>query len=264
MIRIAVMGTAGRMGHTISKTIIADKQNKFQLTAAIQRASNGDTNRGLNLECETHLPIVDSIENAGFDLLIDFSTVSTTLENLQFCKKNNKMIVIGTTGFNSDQMQQINQASQVIPIILSANMSIGVNLCFGLLEKITEVIGRDSDIEICETHHRNKLDAPSGTALKMGEIIAKSLGRDLKDCAVYGREGVGEIRNKNTIGFSSIRAGDVVGEHTVLFATQGERFELTHKAGSRETFAMGAIRAASWLVEQKPGLYDMQDVLGLI
>ena len=259
MIKIAVMGTAGRMGRIICQTITSDEKKNIQLTAAIQRASVDDVNPAFDSE----LPIVDSIENAEFDLLIDFSTVATTLENLQFCKANNKMMVIGTTGFNSGQLQQINQASSEIPIFLSANMSVGVNLCFGLLEKITEVLGDGSDIEIIETHHRNKLDAPSGTALKMGEIIAKSLGRDLKECAIHGREGIGESRDKSTIGFSSIRAGDVVGEHTVLFATQGERFELTHKASSRETFAVGAIRAAVWLVQQKPGLYDMQDVLGL-
>lgn len=263
MIKIAVMGTAGRMGRTICHGIISDKQNNVQLTAAIQRVSDEDKNSELSSATGSKLPIVNSINDAEFDLLIDFSTVATTLDNLDFCKKNKKMIVIGTTGFSPDQVLQIKQASRDIPIILSANMSIGVNLCFGLLEKITEVIGSEADIEICETHHRNKLDAPSGTALKMGEIIAKSLDRDLQDCAVYGREGIGEARDQNTIGFSSIRAGDVVGDHTVIFATDGERFELTHKATSRETFAKGAIRAATWLVEQKSGLYDMQDVLGL-
>ena len=271
MLKIAVMGSAGRMGHCICQAIISHANEDIQLTAAIQRVRDIDNDKP-QIEDPKHshsarLPLVkaimESIEKSDFDLLIDFSTVTTTIKNLNYCQKNNKMMVIGTTGFNSSQLQQIKLASRDIPILLSSNMSVGVNLCFGLLEKITKVIGQDADIEICETHHRNKLDAPSGTALEMGEIIAKSLGRNLKDCAVYSREGLSEIREQNTIGFASIRAGDVVGDHTVLFATEGERFEITHKASSRATFANGAVRAAIWLAEQKQGFYDMQDVLGL-
>ena len=267
MLKIAVMGSAGRMGQSISQAIISQSNKDIKLTAAIQRVTDAENyrpqNEELSLSHSVQLPLVESIEESDFDLLIDFSTVTSTIKNLNYCHKNNKMIVIGTTGFNPTQLQEIKQASRDIPILLSSNMSVGVNLCFGLLEKITEVIGQDADIEICETHHKNKLDAPSGTALKMGEIIAKSLGRNLKDCAVYGREGLSEARDHNTIGFASIRAGDVVGDHTVLFASEGERFEITHKASSRSTFANGAVRAAIWLAEQKHGFYDMQDVLGL-
>jgi 4-hydroxy-tetrahydrodipicolinate reductase len=172
-------------------------------------------------------------------------------------------LVIGTTGFDDAQRQQILKAAETIPIVMAPNMSVGVNLCLKLLDMTARVLGDEVDIEVIEAHHRDKVDAPSGTALRMGEVVAAALGRDLKDCAVYGRQGQTGKRDRKTIGFETIRAGDIVGDHTVLFAAAGERIEITHKASSRMTFAKGAVRAAHWLQDFDSGLYDMQDVLGL-
>jgi 4-hydroxy-tetrahydrodipicolinate reductase len=182
---------------------------------------------------------------------------------IEQCRLAGKKIVIGTTGYNDEQKALIAKAAKDVAIVLAPNFSVGVNLSLKLLEMTAKVMGDYTDIEIIEAHHRHKIDAPSGTALRMGEVIAQTLGRDLKDCAVYGREGVTGERDRKTIGFSTIRAGDIVGEHTVLFADEGERVEITHKASSRMTFANGAVRAAAWLETKEPGLYDMQDVLGL-
>jgi len=201
--------------------------------------------------------------HADFDVLIDFTLVEPSLEHLAYCRKHGKSMVLGTTGFDATQKQQIVKAAEHIPIVFAPNMSVGVNLCFHLLKQAAAVLGNDSDIEIIETHHRHKLDAPSGTALRMGEVIADELGRDLSECAVYGREGVTQPRDRNTIGFATVRAGDVVGDHTVLFAGDGERVEITHKSSSRMTYANGAVRAVRWLQGQPNGLYDMQDVLNL-
>ena len=172
-------------------------------------------------------------------------------------------MVIGTTGLDDAQKQKLQEASNTISIMFAPNMSVGVNLCLKLLQTAAKTLGDEYDIEIIEAHHRHKVDAPSGTALRMGEVIAESLGRNLKDCAVYGRQGHTGERDKKTIGFETIRAGDIVGDHTVMFAGTGERVEITHKASSRMTFAQGAMRAASWLADKKTGLYDMQDVLNL-
>jgi 4-hydroxy-tetrahydrodipicolinate reductase len=179
------------------------------------------------------------------------------------CRQHGKAIVIGTTGLSDEQKAAIRAASADIGIVFAPNMSVGVNLCFRLLDLAARVMGEDADIEVIEAHHRHKVDAPSGTALGMGEVVAAALGRDLKEVAVYGREGRTGARDHETIGFETIRAGDVVGEHTVWFATEGERVEIAHKASSRMTFAKGAVRAADWLVAQGKGMYDMQDVLGL-
>lgn len=198
-----------------------------------------------------------------FDLVIDFTRPAATMVHLDVCRQHGKAMVIGTTGLNDEQKAAIKSASAKIPIVFAPNMSVGVNLCFGLLELAARVMGEGADIEIIEAHHRHKVDAPSGTALRMGEVIAKTLGRDLNAVAVYGREGHTGARDAKTIGFETIRAGDVVGEHTVWFATEGERVEITHKASSRLTFAKGAARAAAWLANEDKGLFDMQDVLGL-
>jgi len=176
---------------------------------------------------------------------------------------NKKAIVIGTTGFSDEQKEKIQRAGKTIPVVFAPNMSVGVNLCFKLLDMAARVLGDTVDVEVIEAHHRHKIDAPSGTALGMGEVLAKALDRDLKDCAVYGREGVTGERDRKTIGFETIRAGDIVGEHTVMFADIGERIEITHKASSRMTFAKGAVRAANWLVGKSPNVYSMQDVLDL-
>jgi 4-hydroxy-tetrahydrodipicolinate reductase len=196
------------------------------------------------------------------DVLVDFTVPAATLANLTACQAARCPIVIGTTGFTAAETLQIKAAANHISVCKAANFSTGVNLCLRLLALAAEVIGEESDIEIFEAHHRHKLDAPSGTALSMGQVVAEALGRNLDEVAVYGREGQTGIRDPKTIGFATVRAGDIVGDHTVTFATEGERLEITHKASSRMAFARGAVRAARWLPKQPPGLYDMQDVLG--
>ncbi|MDH3935390.1 MAG: 4-hydroxy-tetrahydrodipicolinate reductase, partial [Gammaproteobacteria bacterium] len=198
-----------------------------------------------------------------FDVLIDFTRPEPTLANLEVCRQAGRRVVIGTTGFSEQEKARIKAAAEDIGVVFAPNMSVGVNVCLKLLDVAARVLGDEVDIEVIEAHHRHKVDAPSGTALRMGEVVADALGRNLEDCAVYGREGHSGERDRKTIGFETIRAGDIVGDHTVLFAGTGERIEITHKASSRMTFAYGAVRAASWLTGRKAGLFDMQDVLGL-
>jgi len=243
MIKIAVAGASGRMGQTIIEAI--SLSNKIALGVTIDQGDSLD----------------DFIDK--FDVLIDFTRPEASIKYLDVCLKESKSMVIGTTGFDDYQISQINFAAKDIPIVFAPNMSVGVNLTLKLLEKAAKVMGADADIEIVEAHHRHKVDSPSGTAIKMGEVVAHTLGRDLSECAVYGREGIEDPRDRSTIGFSSIRGGDVVGDHTVSFFMEGELVEITHKASSRMTFANGAIRAALWLNEQPAGLYSMQDVLDL-
>jgi 4-hydroxy-tetrahydrodipicolinate reductase len=197
------------------------------------------------------------------DVLIDFTVPAATVANVALCAERGVSIVIGTTGFTPDQQAEIDKAAAKSPVCKASNFSTGVNLCFKLLDMAARVLGDDVDIEVYEAHHRHKIDAPSGTALSMGQVVADALGRDLQKVAVYGREGQTGARERDTIGFATVRAGDIVGDHTVTFAAEGERVEITHKASSRMSFARGAVRAAGWVAEQKPGLYDMQDVLGL-
>ena len=208
--------------------------------------------------------IVDDLSSvlADFEVLIDFTAPEATMQNIAVCAEQGKRMVIGTTGLSEQQRETLEKAGQKTAIVFAPNMSVGVNLCFKLLDVAARVMNEDIDIEIIEAHHRHKVDAPSGTALRMGEVVANALGRDLKECAVYGREGYTGARDRNTIGFETIRAGDIVGEHTVMFAGVGERVEITHKASSRMTFAKGAVRAAQWITQHKTGVYDMQDVLG--
>jgi 4-hydroxy-tetrahydrodipicolinate reductase len=198
-----------------------------------------------------------------FDLAIDFTRPESTLQTLAVCRQGGKAVVIGTTGFSSTQYAELEAAASTLPMVLAPNMSVGVNLCLKLLETTARALGEDYDVEVIEAHHRHKIDAPSGTALKMGEVVARTLGRDLAQCAVYGRQGTTGVRDSKTIGFETIRAGDLVGEHTVMFAGTGERIEITHRASSRMTFAKGALRAALWLENRPPGLYDMSHVLDL-
>jgi 4-hydroxy-tetrahydrodipicolinate reductase len=209
--------------------------------------------------------ITDSLEKVvnDFDVVIDFTSPTATMSHVEICRANRKHIVIGTTGLDDAQKDQLKSAGEEIGIVFAPNMSVGVNLCLKLLEMAAKVLGDSVDIEVIEAHHRHKVDAPSGTALRMGEVVAEALGRDLKECAVYGREGLSGPRERKTIGFETIRAGDIVGEHTVMFAAEGERVEITHKASSRMTFANGAARAAGWITTRGKGLYDMRDVLGL-
>jgi 4-hydroxy-tetrahydrodipicolinate reductase len=200
---------------------------------------------------------------ANSDVIIDFTLPEVAMTLIPHCIENQCRLVIGTTGFSAEQKADIESAAQQVAIVLAPNMSVGVNLSLKLLDIAARVLGDDVDIEIIEAHHRHKVDAPSGTALRMGEVVADALGRDLKTCAVYGREGRTGERDRKTIGFATVRAGDIVGDHTVMFAAEGERVEITHKASSRMTFALGAMRASTWLMAQSDGLYDMQDVLGL-
>jgi 4-hydroxy-tetrahydrodipicolinate reductase len=193
---------------------------------------------------------------------IDFTLPAALTENLAFCVAHKKPIIIGTTGLNSKQKAVLNSAAKHIPIVFAANYSVGVNLMLNLVRKAAAVMGDTADIEILEAHHRFKKDAPSGTAMAIGEAIADEIGRDLSECAVYGREGETGERDHHTIGFATVRAGDVVGEHTALFADIGERLEITHKASSRLTFAKGAVKAANWIIDKPAGLYDMEHVLG--
>ena len=196
-------------------------------------------------------------------VLIDFTRADASLGLIDACEKHGVKMVIGTTGFDDAGKAKIQAAAQKSAIVFAANYSVGVNLTFHILDTVARVLNEGYDIEIIEAHHRHKVDAPSGTALRMGEVIANALGRNLKECAIYGREGHTGARDPKTIGFATVRGGDIVGDHTALFATEGERVEITHKASSRMTFATGAVRAAVWLANHPTGLFDMQDVLGL-
>jgi 4-hydroxy-tetrahydrodipicolinate reductase len=264
--RVAVVGAAGRMGKNLIEAVGMTKG--LELTAATEHPDSsligadagevaGVGKLGVTIAADLAAVVND------FDVVIDFTGFAPTLNHLSICREHGKKIVIGTTGFDDAQKTQIADASKDIGVVFAPNMSVGVNLCFKLLDMAARVMGDDCDIEIIEAHHRHKLDAPSGTAVRMGEVVADALGRDLSKVAVYGREGQTGERERETIGFETIRAGDVVGEHTVWFATEGERVEITHKASSRMTFAKGAARAAAWLESKDAGLFDMQDVLGL-
>ena len=266
MLNIAITGAAGRMGRTLIEACHAN--TNCQIGAAIEHESSSfiGIDAGEMAGIGTlNTAIVSQIADvsADFKTLIDFTRPEVTLKNLEACVASGRNIVIGTTGFSDDEKQVIKEASKTIGIVFAPNMSVGVNLCFKLLDIAARVLGDEVDIEVVEAHHRHKIDAPSGTALRMGEVVADALGRDLAECAVYGREGVTGERDRKTIGFETIRAGDIVGDHTVMFADIGERVEITHKASSRMTFANGAIRAALWLEDKGTGLYDMQDVLDL-
>ncbi|WP_154139806.1 4-hydroxy-tetrahydrodipicolinate reductase [Photobacterium damselae] len=266
MVRIAIAGAGGRMGRQLIKaTTLVDSAT---LGVAVERT--GSTLVGVDAGELAgvgllNIQVIDDLaaQMDQFDVLIDFTAPSATLANLELCKAHQKAIVIGTTGFTEQERASIDQAAQSIPVVMAPNYSIGVNLMFKLLEQAAKVMGDYCDIEIIEAHHRHKVDAPSGTAIGMGEAIAGAMDKKLSDVAVYAREGITGERKQSEIGFATIRAGDIVGEHTAMFADIGERIEITHKASDRMTFANGAVRAAIWLVEQKTGFYTMQDVLGL-
>jgi 4-hydroxy-tetrahydrodipicolinate reductase len=247
---------------------VVSQSPALKLTVAIDRADSPVIGKDVGELAGTDPSGIKVTDNLAavteqFDVLIDFTRPEVSIEYVEICRKARKKLVLGTTGFNDAQKANIAEAGKEIAIMMAPNMSIGVNLTLKLLEMTAKVMGDYTDIEIIEAHHRHKVDAPSGTALRMGEVIAKTLNRDLKDCAVYGREGITGERDRKTIGFATIRAGDIVGEHTVMFADEGERVEITHKASSRLTFANGAVRAAHWLKDKDKGLFDMQDVLGL-
>lgn len=266
MTRIAISGVSGRMGRALVEA--CQTGSGMRLGVALDRA--GSTVLGVDAGELSGLGKLGVVVGGDlqavlkdFDVLVDFTRPEATLQYLEICRKAGKKLVIGTTGFDAAGKAAIAAAAKEIAIVFAPNMSVGVNLSFKLIDLATRVLGEDADIEVIEAHHRHKVDAPSGTALRMGEVAAAALGRDLRSCAVYGREGVTGERARATIGFATVRGGDIVGDHTVLFASEGERVEITHKASSRMTFAKGALRAARWLADRKNGLYDMQDVLGL-
>ena len=265
-VKVGIFGANGRMGRVLVEALQSDEQTNLHLALVREQSQwlgvdvgelSGIGKVGVNAIA------VNNASDIDVDVMIDFTLPDALEANLAWCVANKLPLVVGTTGLSDAQKQLLQNAAQSIPIVFSANMSVGVNLLFNLVRQTARVMGETADIEIWEAHHRFKQDAPSGTAVAIGEEIADELGRDLKQHAIYGREGHTGERDPNTIGFATIRAGDIVGEHTVLFAELGERIELTHKASSRLTFAKGAVRAASWIAEKSPKLYSMQDVLGL-
>jgi len=266
MVRVGICGAAGRMGKMVIE--VCHGADDVELSAAVEYDNSPMIGMDAGEAAGLGKQNVEIVNNIGkvidqFDVLIDFTLAASISNTIEQCRAAGKKMVIGTTGLSESQTQLINDASADIAMVFAPNMSIGVNLCFKLLETAARIVGEDADIEIIEAHHRAKKDAPSGTALTMGEIIANTLGRQLQECAIYGRQGHTDGRDKNTIGFETIRAGNIVGEHTVMFATADERVEIVHKATSRKTFAGGAVKAAKWLHDKPSGLYDMLDVLGL-
>ena len=263
--RIAVAGASGRMGHMLIEAIRASDDCRLAgaLDVAASPAIGNDA--AAFLGHASGVPVTADVR-AGLEhaqVLVDFTRPEGTLAHLKVCRALGVNAVIGTTGFSDAQKEQVADAARDIAIVMSPNMSVGVNVTMKLLEMAAQALATGYDIEITEVHHRHKVDAPSGTALKMGEVIAAALGRNLKDCAVYAREGVTGERDPSTIGFSSVRGGDIVGDHTVLFAGTGERIEIIHRAGSRATYAQGSLRAVRFLAGRKKGMFDMFDVLGL-
>ncbi len=280
-VRVGINGVAGRMGRQLLAAVLEREDcratagmeapgnpavgaNLFLLAghvdqAVMQMDQPGDSTPFIAVSDDLHVVQDDT------DVVIDFSRPDASMALLDTIAKgeNPQAVVIGTTGFTAAQKETIAQLSEKLPLVMASNYSVGVTLCLELLKTTAATLGDSYDVEVIEAHHRNKIDAPSGTALSMGEAVAGALGRDLSDCAVYGRQGNTGKRSQTEIGFETIRAGDIIGDHTVLFAGEGERIEITHRATDRMAFARGAVRAANWLVGQPPGLYDMADVIGL-
>jgi 4-hydroxy-tetrahydrodipicolinate reductase len=265
MLKVVIAGVTGRMGQALLEGIFAD--DGLELYGAIDRVDSPSIGHdaGEKFGRVTGVKISSDPEGvlAGADVLIDFTRPEASMDYLAICEKLGVKLVLGTTGFSTEQKERIAEVAKKVAIVFAPNMSVGVTLLINLVQSAARVLSEGYDIEIIEAHHRHKVDSPSGTALRLGEAAASALGRDLQKCAVYGREGITGERDANTIGFATVRGGDVVGDHTVLFAGIGERVELTHKASSRATFALGALRAARYLADRQHGLFDMQDVLGL-
>ena len=272
-VRVGINGAAGRMGRQLLAAVL--ERQDCRVSAGLEAPGNPAVGIDLSVLAGTHSqsdssPPVSVSDNlkavcGELDVVIDFSVPDASMALLKTVEadENRKAVVIGTTGFSTAQKETINRLAEKLPLVMASNYSVGVTLCLELLKTTAATLGDDYDVEVIEAHHRNKIDAPSGTALSMGEAVAGALGRELATCAVYGREGNTGVRTKTEIGFETIRAGDIIGDHTVLFAGEGERIEITHRATDRMAFARGAVRAASWLVGQPPGLYDMADVIGL-
>jgi 4-hydroxy-tetrahydrodipicolinate reductase len=266
MINAIVVGAAGRMGRMIVNAI----QNSDGITCAGAIEIPGHPSQGQDVGVlagvgELGVTIEDNLKSAiqKGDVIIDFTAAEASLGNMEIAAQHHKPMVVGSTGFSPEQLEQARKLTKEFPCCLAPNMSVGVNLMFKVVEEIARILGDDYDCEIIEAHHRMKKDAPSGTALQLGKVIARGLGRKWEEVGVYGRKGLIGERSKKEIGMHAIRAGDIVGEHTVIFGGMGERLEVTHRAHTRDTLARGAVRAAKWIVTQKPGLYDMGDVLGL-
>lgn len=263
--RIGVVGAGGRMGRMLIEAALKGEQ--LTVGAAFDMPGSpviGKTAGDLvGMACDVLVTDDVAAGLKNIDCLIDFTRPQGTLQHLELCRQAGVGIIIGTTGFEAEGKEAIAAAAREIPVVFAPNMAVGVNLVFKLLETAASILNQGYDIEIVEAHHRLKIDAPSGTALRMGEVVAGALGRDLAECAVYGREGVTGERDPSTIGFATVRGGDIVGDHTVMFCGLGERVEVTHKASSRMPYALGSMRAARFIAGRKSGLFDMQDVLGL-
>lgn len=265
-LKIAVTGVTGRMGSALVRTVRDD--SKLQLVGGTER--KGHAAVGLDVGLAAHLgaleaPVVDDLKKllTGCDAVIDFTSPEASVEHAAACAKAGVALVVGSTGFSDEAKREIGRFALSIPVVMSPNMSVGVNVLLGLVEMAAQALGEGFDVEIVEAHHRLKRDSPSGTALKLAEVIATALGRKLPEVVNYGRQGEVGARTAQEIGVLAVRGGDVVGDHTAYFLGLGERIEITHRASSRETFARGAVRAALWLGDRDPGLYDMRDVLGL-
>ncbi len=263
--RIGIVGAGGRMGRMLLEVILKDDQVVLGAAFDVPGSPAIGKTVGDLLGLASDVVVTDDVAAGlvNIDCLIDFTRPQGTLEHLALCRQAGVGMVIGTTGFEADGKAVIAEAAKDIPVVFAPNMAVGVNVVFKLLDMAAKIMSHGYDIEIVEAHHRMKIDAPSGTALRMGEVVADALGRSLEECAVYGREGVTGERDPSTIGFATVRGGDIVGDHTVMFCGLGERVEVTHKASSRMPYALGSLRAARFLAGRKNGLFDMQDVLGL-
>jgi 4-hydroxy-tetrahydrodipicolinate reductase len=263
--RIAIAGASGRMGRMLVEAVLNAPDATLGGALDIPTSPAVGIDAAAFLGASSGVAITPDLRQglANAQYLIDFTRPEGTMEHLRVCRELGVKMIIGTTGFTDEQKAEINDAARDIAIVMAPNMAVGVNVVFKLLAQAAKALKEGYDIEIIEAHHRHKVDAPSGTALKMGEVVAEAVGRDLKECAVYGREGVTGERDPSTIGFATIRGGDVVGDHTVLFAGIGERIEITHKSSSRATYAQGSLRAVRFLSQQPHGLFGMDDVLGL-
>ena len=263
-LRIAIAGASGRMGRMLIEAVL--QADDCQLAGALDQPGSPALGQDASafLGRPSGVPVVSDLREglAQAQVLIDFTRPEGTLAHLQVCRELGVKLVVGTTGFSEEQKAQIAQGAQDVAVVMAPNMSVGVNVVLRLLDMAARALNQGYDIEIIEAHHRHKVDAPSGTALKMGEVVAVALGRDLKDCAVYGREGVTGERDPSTIGFATVRGGDIIGDHTVLFAGTGERIEISHKSSSRAGYAQGSLRAARFLADKPSGLFGMDAVLG--
>jgi 4-hydroxy-tetrahydrodipicolinate reductase len=264
-LNVAIAGSSGRMGRVLIEAVLGAAD--MRLAAALEQKGNAHIGKdaGELAGSPCGVKIGDDVETgiAGCNVLIDFTRPEGTLAHLAACRRRGVGMVIGTTGLSAEQKKTIEDAARDIAIAMAPNFSVGVNIAFKLLEMAAKTLGKGYDVEVIEAHHRHKVDAPSGTALRMGEVVAQALGRDLKRCAIFGREGATGERKDETIGFATVRGGDLVGDHTVMFIGSGERLEVTHRASSRANYAQGALRAARFIGDKRSGLFDMADVLGL-